>query len=59
MVCADEQLRQQWSDDLMRMSSRIEEMRHRFAAALKRQGTPGDWSHVTRQRGMFTSVDKL
>jgi aspartate aminotransferase len=36
------------------MSSRIIEMRHALFNLLKEKGTPGDWSHIIRQIGMFT-----
>lgn len=36
------------------MSSRIIEMRKLLREALERLGTPGDWSHITSQIGMFS-----
>lgn len=36
------------------MSSRIIEMRRLLREALEHLGTPGDWSHITSQIGMFS-----
>lgn len=36
------------------MSSRIIEMRKALRAELERLGTPGSWSHITTQIGMFS-----
>ena len=33
---------------------RIQRMRALTLAALTQRGTPGDWSHITRQIGMFS-----
>lgn len=38
----------------MTMSSRIMAMRKALRAALENLGTPGDWSHITSQIGMFS-----
>lgn len=36
------------------MSGRIKEMRRVLHEALVQRGTPGDWSHILNQIGMFT-----
>jgi hypothetical protein len=36
------------------MAERIKAMRAALLEALRRRGTPGNWSHVTSQIGMFT-----
>ena len=36
------------------MSGRIQEMRKEFRAHLEQLRTPGDWSHITSQIGMFS-----
>lgn len=36
------------------MSQRIRSMRKALTDELKRLGTPGDWSHITKQIGMFS-----
>lgn len=46
-------IRKQWSKDLVVMSSRIQRMRQRVYEELQRLHTPGDWSHIIRQTGMF------
>ena len=53
-VLNDELLFQQWKEDLKTMSGRIIEMRQRLYNKLVEFGTPGDWSHITQQIGMFS-----
>jgi hypothetical protein len=36
------------------MSGRLRDMREQLHAALVANGTPGDWSHILKQIGMFT-----
>lgn len=36
------------------MSDRMKEMRKRLREILESLGTPGDWSHITRQTGLYT-----
>jgi len=36
------------------MADRIISMRHQLYDALQARGTPGDWTHVLKQIGMFT-----
>lgn len=43
----------QWADDLVTMSSRIRTMRKVLYDELVRLQTPGDWSHIVEQSGMF------
>ncbi|PYH76333.1 aspartate aminotransferase [Aspergillus uvarum CBS 121591] len=52
-VLSTPSIREQWSKDLVVMSSRIRKMRTRVYEELQRLQTPGDWSHVVRQTGMF------
>jgi aspartate aminotransferase len=54
------ELYRQWRSDLIVMSSRIITMRHRVEDGLRTRGTPGDWSHITGQIGMFcyTGLDQ-
>ncbi|KAM0221256.1 hypothetical protein ACHAQD_005610 [Fusarium lateritium] len=51
---------EQWHKDLGTMSSRIRSMRKRLYEELVRLGTPGDWSHIVNQTGMFgyTGISK-
>ncbi|KAK4879870.1 hypothetical protein RN001_008016 [Aquatica leii] len=45
---------EQWKDHIRTMSSRIIEMRKALRTALEKLQTPGDWSHITSQIGMFS-----
>jgi len=54
MVLRDRALRQQWEGEVTAMRSRINGMRHALVDALTRHGVPGDFSFITRQRGMFS-----
>lgn len=53
-ILSDEDLYKQWSDDMVTMSSRIIEMRHKLVAKLKELNTPGNWDHIATQVGMFS-----
>ena len=44
---------QQWAVDLLTMSQRIQSMRQKLYDALVKRQTPGDWSHIVKQTGMF------
>lgn len=48
------ELYSQWEQDLITMSSRIGEMRKALVAELQRLNTPGTWTHITEQQGMFS-----
>lgn len=43
----------QWATDLLTMSGRIQSMRQKLYDALVKRQTPGDWSHIIKQTGMF------
>lgn len=53
-VLNDEALFKEWEDNLRTMSGRIIEMRDKVYNKLVALGTPGDWSHITKQIGMFS-----
>ncbi|KAI8940137.1 hypothetical protein NX059_003850 [Plenodomus lindquistii] len=53
-ILDSEDLFQQWLTDLKTMSSRIKSMRDELAGELASRGTPGDWSHIRSQIGMFS-----
>jgi len=53
-VLKDPALRAMWQEDMTIMSNRINEMRTSLRSALEQIGTPGDWSHITSQIGMFS-----
>lgn len=48
------ELFKQWEQDLITMSSRIGSMRESLVSELERLGTPGSWTHITEQQGMFS-----
>lgn len=52
-VLGNPAIRDQWSKDLVVISNRIALMRQRLHDELTRLHTPGDWSHVVNQTGMF------
>jgi aspartate aminotransferase len=47
-------LRQEWLQTIKAMTERILKMRQELYTRLKRLSTPGDWSHIVNQKGMFT-----
>ncbi|KAJ5220696.1 pyridoxal phosphate-dependent transferase [Penicillium citrinum] len=55
-VLGNSGLRKKWVEDLQTMSTRILRMRRALYEELVRLGTPGDWTHILKQIGMFTYV---
>jgi aspartate/tyrosine/aromatic aminotransferase len=53
-VLSDPALYQEWRDELLAMSVRIQDMRAEMYDELQRLGTPGTWEHITSQIGMFS-----
>merc|ERR1712070_1047010 len=53
-VLSDPELYQEWRDELLAMSVRIQDMRKELFDELARLGTPGTWNHITDQIGMFS-----
>jgi len=53
-VLSDPALYQEWRDELLGMSKRIQDMRKMLHDELTRLGTPGSWNHITSQIGMFS-----
>jgi len=53
-VLSDPTLYQEWRDELLAMSMRIQDMRTVLFDELGRLETPGSWSHITSQIGMFS-----
>nr|AAM91546.1 aspartate aminotransferase Asp2 [Arabidopsis thaliana] len=43
-----------WTIELKEMADRIKSMRQQLFEAIQARGTPGDWSHIIKQIGMFT-----
>ncbi|KAI8611573.1 pyridoxal phosphate-dependent transferase [Chytriomyces sp. MP71] len=54
IVLSNEALRVEWEENLRTMAGRIGEMRVRLFKHLQELGTPGTWTHVTSQIGMFS-----
>jgi aspartate aminotransferase len=54
IVLNDPALFAEWKQNLETMAGRIILMRKLLVEKLKELGTPGDWSHVTKQIGMFS-----
>jgi len=53
-VLTDDQLYQQWLDELGEMRDRIKKMRRALVKGLADCGVPGDFSFIEQQRGMFS-----
>jgi aspartate/tyrosine/aromatic aminotransferase len=53
-VLGDAELRKLWEREVAQMRGRINGMRELLAKTLKAKGVPGDYSFITRQRGMFS-----
>ncbi len=53
-ILRDATLRKQWEGEVATMRDRINSMRSALVAALKKNGIPGDYSFIERQRGMFS-----
>ncbi|XP_021741506.1 aspartate aminotransferase, cytoplasmic-like isoform X1 [Chenopodium quinoa] len=53
-VLKDKNLYDEWTVELKGMADRIISMRQQLFDAITTRGTPGDWSHIIKQIGMFT-----
>jgi aspartate/tyrosine/aromatic aminotransferase len=53
-ILRDPALRKQWEGEVAAMRNRINGMRHKLVEALAAHGVPGDYSFMTKQRGMFS-----
>ena len=53
-VLSEPELRQLWEKEVAGMRGRINGMRELLVKTLKSKGVPGDYSFITRQRGMFS-----
>ncbi|TYJ57671.1 hypothetical protein B9479_001524 [Cryptococcus floricola] len=54
IIFSDPALMAQWKVEVKIMADRMNEMRIKLLDLLKSKGTPGDWSHIVKQRGMFS-----
>jgi aspartate/tyrosine/aromatic aminotransferase len=53
-ILSDPSLHKQWRGELAAMRDRIKAMRLALVEGLERRGVAGDFSYITRQRGMFS-----
>ncbi|ONK69048.1 uncharacterized protein A4U43_C05F18740 [Asparagus officinalis] len=53
-ILKDSEMYKEWTLELKAMADRIISMRQQLFDALRARGTPGDWSHIIKQIGMFT-----
>lgn len=53
-VLSNEKLYKQWQEELSVVAGRIIQMRKLLRQELEKIGTPGDWSNITNQIGMFS-----
>ena len=53
-VLGDAELRALWETEVAAMRDRINGMRRLLVETLRAKGVPGDYSFITRQRGMFS-----
>lgn len=53
-VLNDPQIRAEWLAELKILSERIRRVRQQLARGLEAKGTPGTWSHIIDQIGMFS-----
>ena len=54
LVLNDRELFSEWEGNLRTMSGRIIKMREELQGKLEELGTPGKWTHITEQIGMFS-----
>ena len=53
IVLSDPSLRKMWYEELKVMSSRIADMRSGLERELKNAGSTHNWTHISKQIGMF------
>ncbi|KAJ7559047.1 hypothetical protein O6H91_04G067300 [Diphasiastrum complanatum] len=53
-ILGDSELYAEWTIELKAMANRIISMRHQLHSAIQARGTPGDWTHILKQIGMFS-----
>jgi aspartate/tyrosine/aromatic aminotransferase len=53
-VLGEPALRREWEGEVSQMRDRINGMRQLLVKTLRDKGVPGDYSFITRQRGMFS-----
>jgi aspartate aminotransferase, mitochondrial len=55
-ILGDQQLYSQWESEVKGMADRIISMRDKLYDSLVSLNTPGEWSHIKKQIGMFRFV---
>lgn len=60
IILSSPELNKLWHDEVMQMADRINDMRTAFVTKVKEAGSTRDWSHITKQIGMFayTGIEK-
>lgn len=53
-ILKDREMFDEWTVELKAMIDRIIHLRKQLYDALRDRGTPGDWSHIMKQVGMYT-----
>jgi aspartate/tyrosine/aromatic aminotransferase len=52
-VIGKSDLKNLWTQELKSVSDRLTQNRKELVQALKEKGSPHDWSHLNRQKGLF------
>eukprot|EP00923_Selenidium_pygospionis_P027824 GHVN01050331.1.p1 GENE.GHVN01050331.1~~GHVN01050331.1.p1 ORF type:complete len:429 (+),score=76.18 GHVN01050331.1:50-1288(+) len=53
-VLSSEENRKMWKEELTSLAKRLNNVRGRLRTEIEKLGTPGDWSHIDSQIGMFS-----
>lgn len=53
-ILKDKTLFSEWAEQLKQVANRIQQMRVSLRSEIEKLKTPGDWSHITKQIGMFS-----
>ncbi|KAL4782545.1 aspartate aminotransferase, cytoplasmic [Aspergillus varians] len=56
-ILGNEELRIEWKNNLRRMAEDLKQRRQQLWVALSELETPGDWSFITQQAGMFSYMN--
>jgi aspartate/tyrosine/aromatic aminotransferase len=54
MILNDKAMREEWLNNLKDVTKRMNDMRTALRGELEKQKAKGDWSHITKQIGMFS-----